>query len=130
VPRGVAAPRHGGGLGLDSHGQFLHVHRRHVPPRRARLAPVPDAAALGRFGFPAAQQQALREIARSGKSLSFPDADAELREAVRITLGRLAYVCPFVAWWEPDLGPAQPQPPPAQAQGSIVSRILRDLRAA
>jgi hypothetical protein len=33
-------------------------------------------------------------------------------------------------WWEPDLGPPRPALVRTRAEGSLVSRILRDLRAA
>jgi hypothetical protein len=108
-----------------------------------------DRAALDRFGFPDAQASALRNVARTGASLTLADADDDLREAVRITLAKLALTCPIVAkeahaarralrrvdkeqrdWWEPDLGPPRPFPMPMHAEGSLVTRILKDLRAA
>jgi hypothetical protein len=33
-------------------------------------------------------------------------------------------------WWEPDLGPSRPVQAPMLVKESLVSRILRDLRAA
>ena len=103
-----------------------------------------DRTALARFGFPEAQEAALREVARSGEAVALTDADEGLRDAVRSTLLRLARICPGVApetrtaraalevdepdteWWEPDLGEPhvteQPRP-------GIVARIMRDLRA-
>jgi hypothetical protein len=108
----------------------------------------PEALSRG-FGFPRAQERALRSAIRSVEALALSGAEDDYREAVRIVLAKLTFSCPMVAneayevmaalrksheaerdWWEPDLGPPQPVPVPPAARGSIVSRILRDLRAA
>jgi hypothetical protein len=113
------------------------------------LLSVHDRDALERFAFPRAQETALLSVIRSAEALAVSDVDEDLREAVRIVLAKLAFTCPIVAgranattallrradqprrdWWEPDLGPPRPASVWARAEGSIVTRILRDLRAA
>jgi hypothetical protein len=113
------------------------------------LLSVHDRDALERFGFPRAQETALLSVIRSAEALAVSKVDEDVREAVRIVLAKLAFTCPIVAGranattallrradqpparlWEPDLGPPRPASARARAECSIVSRILRDLRAA
>jgi conflict system STAND superfamily ATPase len=100
-----------------------------------------DAAALMRFGFPAAQEAALERVART--ALTFAGDDESHRELARRTLVKMLRYCPEahralqmvehseptseVDWWEPAALAAPATAPEAGAE-PIVARIMRDLR--